>query len=88
MTGIEIYTDLELVEELKKRFPLGLVVAGVQETEGKVEDRSPDKQTYFMDFQCLTAAIGLCDRTRAILLGVATDYTYEVHDEEDEEDEE
>jgi hypothetical protein len=88
MEELATYTDIEIVDELKKRFPLGLIVAGVKETEGKSEDRHPDKQTYFMDFQCLTASIGLCDRTKALLIQSATDCTHEVPDEEVEEDDE
>lgn len=87
MTGIETYTDREILEELKKRFSLGLIFAGLKETEGNEDDRHPDRQTYFMDFQCLTASIGLCDRTKRLLLDAAADNTtWEEDDEEDEEE--
>ena len=87
MEGIALFTDAEMVAELKRRYPLGFIVAGIKTTDG-VADGEVDRQTFFCDFQCLTTAIGLAHRTKALLTRVSiTDLVYEEVDE-DEEDEE
>lgn len=85
MEGLEIFTDEDLVTELKRRYPLGLVIAGLKQTDG-VDDGHPDKQTFVCDFQCLTAAIGLCKRTEAVILQAALECTRLIEDEEEEEE--
>ena len=63
MYDLELATIRELVDELKRRFPAGLLVAGVRETPG---DDTADDFSYFQVAPA-TMAVGMCRRLSQII---------------------
>jgi hypothetical protein len=68
MPDLTYVPTADLLAELKSRYPLGMLFAGVYETPNAAED---DLETFQIDYaNGLTTAIGLAVRARAWLLGV------------------
>lgn len=84
MDGIEVYTTDQLVDELKRRYDRGLLVAGLKAADG-AEDAQDE--VFFLSFRMLTASIGLARRSEAFMTAESSKGITEVNDEEEDEEE-
>lgn len=69
-TDLTFCTDEELVEELAKRYPHGLIVSGVRDARGDSNSADEARQLWYRNG--LTSCIGLATAMQHSMLRIAT----------------